>query len=96
MKTATTTRRKISKIAPLPTIEVPQERGQRYSRLRVSGLNYDQATRVMFEQDVRTMKTARPEWDAERVAQEIRDLGLYCREGYRWTVKVATETLGAY
>lgn len=88
-------RKQISKTAPLPKIEVPQERGQRYARLRASGLNYDQATRTMFEQDVRAMKSARPEWTADRCAQEIRDLGLYCREGYRWTVQIATETLSS-
>lgn len=76
----------------LPKHETGIEHQQRYSRYRM-GRSYDEAKRLMFEEDVRAMKTARPEWDADRCAQEVRDRGFYGREGYAWSVRVARETL---
>lgn len=92
---ATKTRRKsMNGIKPLPPVQTPQERVKRYIALRSRFGNRDDAEREMFAEDVRAMKKARPEWDAERCAQELRDRGLQGRWGVGWTILVATQALG--
>lgn len=81
--------------AGLPKHETPYEREQRVIAHRANGTCRDDADRLVFGEDAVAMKRARPEWSAERVAQELRDRGLGQRYGVQWTIRVAGEAIGA-
>jgi hypothetical protein len=79
---------------PLPKKLTAQEQGLRYVYWRVRADSADEATRLVFVEQVKRMRRARPEWDGARIAQELRDRGYGVRYGVEWTIRVATETVG--
>lgn len=72
-------------------LNTPIERGQRYARLRASGMVADDATRQMFAEDVQTVRGQRPEWSPEDIAMHLVSRGIGARWGYQWAVRIARE-----
>jgi hypothetical protein len=72
-------------------LSTPIERGQRYARLRASGMVADDATRQMFQEDVLAVRSQRPTWAPEDIALHLVSRGIGARWGYQWAVRIARE-----